>query len=76
MATVDLQDVILGGAAKAFAKRIGLAEADLKTARLGPVSDLGGREYMILLGTLPDGRSVHMKCRFDEPLYIASFRPL
>lgn len=70
------EDVILGGSAKAFAKRIGLPEADLKKARVGAVADLGGIEFMILQGTLPDGRSVQMKCRFDEPSYIVFFRPL
>jgi hypothetical protein len=69
-------EVILGGAAKAFAKRIGIAEEDVKAARVGPVSDLGGREWLILLGTLPDGRSVRLTCRFDEPFYISSFRPI
>jgi hypothetical protein len=68
--------VIIGGRAKAFAKRIGVSEADLEAARLGPVADLGGNEYMILHGDLPDGRSVRMLCRYDEPYYIASFRPL
>jgi hypothetical protein len=71
---VDAEDVILGGAAKAFAKRVGITEREVKEARAGEVSDLGGIEFRILLGTLSDGRTIRMLCRFDLPHYISSFR--
>lgn len=71
---MQADEVILGGSAKAFAKRIGVPEEDVKLARVGAVSDLGGNEFLILLGTLPDGRSVRMLCRHDIPAYVVSFR--
>jgi len=71
---VRIDEVILGGAAKAYAKRVGLVEDDVKAALCGSVSDLEGTAYRILLGTLPDGRSVRFKCRYDLPNYVVSFR--
>lgn len=71
---MQADEIILGGAAKAYAKRVSVAEAEVKSALAGPVSDLGGNEFRILLGTLPDGRSVRFKCRHDLPSYIVSFR--
>jgi hypothetical protein len=73
---MQADDVILGGAAKAFAKRIGLSETDVQKARMGAVSDLGGNEFRILLGTLVDGRSIRFQCRHDLPYYVVSFRLL
>jgi hypothetical protein len=73
---MQADEVILGGEAKAFAKRIGLPETDVREARASAVSELGGTAYMILQGTLPDGRSVRLVCRYDLPHYVVSFRPL
>jgi hypothetical protein len=55
---------------------LGIAESWLKQARCGAVSTHEGREYFIVIGSLPDGRSVRMQCRHDRRHHIVSFRPI
>jgi hypothetical protein len=68
--------VTLSERATILCQRLGIPESALKKARSGPVSTHEGREYFIVIGTLPDGRSVRMQCRHDRRNHIVSFRPL
>jgi hypothetical protein len=69
-------DVSLGERALSLCGRLGIPETDLRTARCGTVSTHEGAQYLIVIGDLPDGRSVRMLCRHDRPNHIVTFRPL
>lgn len=66
--------VTLGESATKTCLRVGIAENDLRKARAGSVSEHEGREYLVVIGELSDGRSVRMMCRFDRPHHIVTFR--
>jgi hypothetical protein len=71
---MNADEVTLGGAAVAYAMRAGLSISDVKEARAGSVSELGGSEYKILIGTIPDGRSIRLVCRYDVPGNVVTCR--
>jgi hypothetical protein len=68
--------VTLGETASKLCARTDISENALRSARAGSVSEHEGREYLVVIGELPDGRSVRMSCRFDRPYHIVTFRPL
>lgn len=69
-------DVILSRRAQALCAQLGISQGDLRKARAGPTSGWEGREYYVVTGELPDGRSVRMSCRHDHRHYIVTFRPI
>jgi hypothetical protein len=70
------QDVTLGEGARRMCPRLGIAESDVRDARAGSISEHDSPEYLIVMGELPDGRSVRMMCRHDMPWHVVSFRPV
>lgn len=69
-------EVTLGEGARRTSKQLGVPEDAVRRARSGAISSYDGREYLTVVGELPDGRSIRMNCRFDRPNHIVSFRPL
>jgi hypothetical protein len=70
------QDVTLGESALHWCTRLGISETDVKAARAGSISQYEGREYLIVTGELSDGTAIRLKCRFDRPGHVVSFRPV
>jgi hypothetical protein len=66
-------EITLGESATAWAQKMGLTRDDLAAARISG-SELGGNEYLRIQGSLPDGRSVDMKCPHNLATHIVSFR--
>lgn len=68
--------VTLGERAERLCAQLGISENDIRRVRSKSVSIHEGREYLIVIGELPDGRSVRMSCRYDRPNHVVTFRPL
>lgn len=68
-------DVTLSDAARRACSRVGVAEADVKSARAGSVSITESPEWLIVYGELPDGRRARMACPHHIPNHIVSWRP-
>jgi hypothetical protein len=69
-------DVTLGERALAMCVQLGIDPHDAKKARSDATSTYDGREFMIVIGPLPDGRLIRMMCRYDRPYHVVTFRPL
>jgi hypothetical protein len=73
---MDVDRVTLSERAQKLCAQHGIAESDLKIARASEVSSYEGREYWVVIGELPDGRSVRMSCQHGRTGHIVTFRPL
>jgi hypothetical protein len=73
---MESNDVTLGERASKLCASLGIPENALQKARSGSISEHEGREFLIVIGELPDGRSVRMMCRFDRTNHIVTFRTL
>jgi hypothetical protein len=69
-------EVTLGERALTVCQQLGIPPNDAKNARSTASSTYEGREYLIVIGQLTDGRSIRMMCRHDRPEHIVSLRPL
>jgi hypothetical protein len=69
-------DVTLGERALSLCEQLGISVNDAKNARSSANSTYPAPEFLMVIGTLPDGRSIRMWCRHDRPAHIVSFRPL
>lgn len=69
-------EVTLGEAARHLCRRLGRPETDIQAARSGSGSVFQGREYLIVVGEAPDGRTIRMACRHDRPHHVITWREL
>lgn len=69
-------DVTLSERAIHLCRQFGISVNDAKNARSQATSTYEGREFLVVIGPLPDGRSLRMNCRHDRPEHIVSFRPV
>ena len=69
-------EVTLGERALALCEQLGIAPNDARNARSEASSTYPGAEYLVVIGQLPDGRSIRMLCRHDRPQHIVTFRPM
>ena len=72
---MDEKDVTLGENARAWCRKLGVLEDDIRAARVSG-AETPGVEFIAIYSSLPDGTRVRLKCPHDRPHFVQSWRPI
>jgi hypothetical protein len=69
---MNATDVTLSPGALASCERLGIDEIAIRRARADSVSEFARPAYLVVIGQLPDGRTIRLSCRHDLPKHVAA----